>query len=216
MQAVTTTIHNRPERIFAQVFSYLLHPLFVPAALAAWLLFKHPLYTLLLDDQTRVRLLAMVSINTILFPVVIAFLLWRLGFIKDLHLDTQRERIFPLVANIIFYFWAWNVSRNLENIPVPLIQWLLGVFLTSCAAMFNNIFMKISLHTLAMGGLITFSILMMIHDPFWPVWMLPLTLIAGGLTGTVRLLREAHTQSEIYAGYLAGAMCMVAGWYIAG
>jgi hypothetical protein len=216
MQAVTTTIHNRPERIFAQVFSYLLHPLFVPAALAAWLLFKHPLYTLLLDDQTRVRLLAMVSINTILFPVVIAFLLWRLGFIKDLQLDTQRERIFPLVANIIFYFWAWNVSRNLENIPVPLIQWLLGVFLTSCAAMFNNIFMKISLHTLAMGGLITFSVLMMIHDPFWPAWMLPLTLIAGGLTGTVRLLREAHTQSEIYAGYLAGAMCMVAGWYIAG
>jgi hypothetical protein len=216
MQAAPTILHAPPVRVFAQVLSYILHPLFIPAALAAWLLLKHPLYTLLLNEPARVRLLAMVMLNTILFPGLIAFLLWKLGFIKSLHLDTQRERIFPLVANIIFYFWAWNVSRNLENIPTPLIQWLLGVFLTSCAAMFNNIFMKISLHTLAMGGWIAFSVLMMIHDPFWPTWMLPLSLVLGGLSGTSRLIREAHLQGEVYAGYLAGAMCMVAGWYIAG
>lgn len=216
MQATTLPLHNHPARAFAQVFSYLLHPLFVPAAIAAWLLLRHPLYTLLLEEQTRVRLLAMVGINTILFPVVIAFLLWRLGFIKNLQLDTQRERIFPLVANIIFYFWAWNVSRNLENIPIPLIQWLLGVFLCSCAAMFNNIFMKISLHTIAMGGLITFAVLMQINDPFWPPWLLMASLVLGGLAGTVRLIREAHLPSEIYAGYLAGAICMTAAWYIAG
>ncbi len=216
MQASITPVHQPSERILAQFFSYIFHPLFVPAAVAAWLLLKHPLYTLLLEEPQRVRLLAMVSINTILFPVLIAFLLWRLGFIKNLQMDTQRERIFPLVANIIFYFWAWNVSRNLENIPTPLIQWLMGVFLTSCAAMFNNIFMKISLHTLAMGGWIGFSILMMIHDPFWPSWMLTLSLVVGGITGTARLIREAHVPGEIYAGYLAGGICMVAGWYMAG
>ncbi len=216
MQVSTTTLHAPPTRVIAQVVSYILHPLFVPAAVAAWLLLKHPLYTLLLEELTRVRLLAMVSINTILFPVLIAFLLWKLGFIKNLQLDTQRERIFPLVANIIFYFWAWNVSRNLDNIPTPLIQWLMGVFLTSSIAMFLNIYMKISLHTLAMGGLIGFSALMMINDPFWPAWMLALSLLLGGLAGTARLIREAHLQGEVYVGYLAGAACMVAGWYIAG
>jgi hypothetical protein len=216
MQPSSTTLHAPYWRSVAQFFSYLLHPLFVPAFVAAFILLKHPLYTLLLDEPVRVRLLVMVLINTILFPALIAFLLWRLGFTKGLQLETQRERIFPLVANIIFYFWAWNVARNLENVPVPLIQWLMGIFLCSSAAMFMNIFMKISLHTLGMGGLVAFALLMMINDPFWPGWILSLSLVLAGVVGTARLLREAHAPGEVYAGYMAGAICMVAGWFIAG
>jgi hypothetical protein len=184
--------------------------------MAAWLLMGHPMFTLLLEEQVRVRLLAMVLLNTVLFPVLIAFLLWRLGFTKSLQMETQRERIDPLIINIIFYFWAWNVSRNLTDIPLPLVQWLLGVFLCGSAAMFTNIFLKISLHTIAMGGLIMFSVMMMLTDPFWPFWMLPVVLLIAGLTGTARLLREAHSAGEVYAGYLAGAICQLAGWYIAG
>jgi hypothetical protein len=203
-------------RGLAQFFSYLLHPVFIPGAMAAWLLMGHPMFTLLLEEQVRVRLLAMVLLNTVLFPVLIAFLLWRLGFTKSLQMETQRERIYPLIINIIFYFWAWNVSRNLTDIPLPLVQWLLGVFLCGSAAMFTNIFLKISLHTIAMGGLIMFSVMMMLTDHFWPFWMLPVVLLIAGLTGTARLLREAHSAGEVYAGYLAGAICQLAGWYIAG
>jgi membrane-associated phospholipid phosphatase len=61
-----------------------------------------------------------------------------------------------------------------------------------------------------------FSVMMMLTDPFWPFWMLPVVLLIAGLTGTARLLREAHLPSEVYAGYLAGAICQLAGWYIAG
>jgi hypothetical protein len=216
MQTITTPLHAPFWRGFAQVISILLHPIFIPVLVAAYLLLGHTLYTLLLDEQVRVRLLVMVSINTILFPVLIAFLLWKLGFTKGLQLETQRERIFPLVANIIFYFWAWNVARNLDNVPVPLIQWLMGIFLCSSAAMFMNIFMKISLHTIAMGGLVAFSVLMMANDVFWPGWILSLSLILAGIVGTARLLREAHSPGEVYAGYLAGAVCIIAGWFIAG
>lgn len=216
MQTGAPALHAPWLRAFAQFFSILFHPVFIPGAMAAWLLMGHPMFTLLIDEQARVRLLAMVLLNTILFPVLIAFLLWRLGFTKSMQMETQRERIYPLIINIIFYFWAWNVSRNLENIPLPLVQWLLGVFLCSSAAMFTNIFMKISLHTIAMGGLVMFGILMMLTDAFWPGLMLSLFLVIAGLTGTARLLREAHAPGEIYAGYLAGAICQLAGWYIAG
>jgi hypothetical protein len=215
MSISAPTLHAPWLRGLAQIFSYLLHPVFVPGAMAAWLLMGHPMFTLLLDEQVRVRLLAMVLLNTVLFPVLIAFLLWRLGFTKSLQMETQRERIYPLIINIIFYFWAWNVSRNLENIPLPLVQWLLGVFLCGSAAMFTNIFMKISLHTIAMGGLMMFSLMMVLTDPFSPVWLLVLALLLAGFTGTARLIREAHLPGEIYAGYLAGAICQLAGWYIA-
>jgi hypothetical protein len=67
-----------------------------------------------------------------------------------------------------------------------------------------------------MGGLVAFAVLMMIHDPFWPAWILSLSLVMAGAVGTARLIREAHAPGEVYAGYLAGAICMVAGWFIAG
>lgn len=216
MEIIVPHLHSRPLRLAAQVVSVLAHPLFIPAIMAAILLFVHPMYTLVLPEAMRVRLLAMILLNTVLFPVLIAFLLWRLGFTGGLQLETQKERIFPLIINIIFYFWAWNVSRNLQGIPVALVQWLLGVFLCSCAAMFTNIFMKISLHTLSMGGLIMFGFLMMRNDSFWPSQLLPIMIIAGGLTGTARLIREAHQPGEVYAGYLAGGICILAGWFIAG
>lgn len=216
MSVSAPTLHSPAVRFPAQVLSFIFHPLFIPGAVAAWLLFQHPIYTLLLEEPNRVRLLAMVLLNTILFPGLIVVLLWRLGFTSGVQLTTQRERIIPLIVSIIFYFWAWYVSRNLENVPTPLVQWLLGVFLCSCAAMFTNIFFKMSLHTLGMGGMVTFATLMMANDPFWPVWVLPAGLFAAGLTGTARLAREAHEPGEIYGGYLAGAICQLAAWYIAG
>jgi len=203
-------------RRVAQVFAVLLHPLFIPGAVAAWILLLHPIHVILLPEGTRVRLLAMVLLNTVLFPSLVVLLLWRLGFTSGIQLKGQKERIIPLIISIIFYFWAWNVSRNLDDVPPALIQWLLGVFLCSSAAMFTNIFLKISLHTLAMGSLIVFSGIMLIQDPYWPQWMLHLSLLLAGISGTARLLCEAHRPGEVYAGYLAGAICQLAAWGIAG
>jgi hypothetical protein len=200
----------------AQVLSYLLHPLWVPALVTWWLVFRHPLYALVLPDQASLRLFAMVIINTVLFPGVVALLLWRLGFIKSLQMDTSRERIIPLNISLIFYFWAYYVSRNFEGTPVAMQQWLLGVFISSCATMFLNIFFKVSMHTVAMGSLVAFCLLQQAGDVHWPRWWLIAAVLVAGITGTARMIRHAHRPGEIYAGYLAGAICQVAGWYIAG
>ena len=150
--------------------------------------------------------MAMVFINTVLFPALVMFLLFRLGFLKSIYMETMRDRIIPLNAAIFFYFWAYYVGRNLEAIPSSLQQWLLGVFLGSCAAMFTNIWKKISLHSIGMGGLITFCAWQQATDRYWPMIILIPALIIGGLVGTARLIRGAHNPSDVYAGYLAGAI----------
>jgi hypothetical protein len=95
-------------------------------------------------------------------------------------------------------------------------QWLLGVFLGSCLAMFSNIFFKISLHTIAAGGAVFFFAWQMHLDPHWPqFWLVPVLLLAG-LVGTARLLRSAHHPMEIYLGYLAGALSQAAAAFILG
>jgi hypothetical protein len=198
-----------------QVWSYLLHPLFLPLIISGLILYRHPLVSLLANDGEKIRLMVMTGINTILFPALIVFLLWRLKFVQNMYMTTQRERIIPLSVSVIFYFWAWYVSRNLDFAPQALQQWLLGVFLASCAANFTNIFFKLSLHTLGWGGVIGFFLARSFTDQYWPAgWIIPALLLAG-LAGTARLLKSAHQPAEVYAGYLAGIICQVAAAWIA-
>ncbi|HSC53917.1 MAG TPA: hypothetical protein VLC98_09865 [Phnomibacter sp.] len=198
------------ERKLAQVISYLFHPLFIPILVVWLMLYQHPIHYLLTDGPIRLRLMAMTFINTLFLPGFVVFLLWRLKFIPNMYLESRKDRIIPLNVVLIFYFWAFYVGRNLDAIPVAMQQWLLGVFLGSCAAMFCNIFFKISLHTIAVGGAVFFFAQRMYHDPYWPAWwIIPVVLIAG-LVGTARLLRNAHQQGELYAGYLVGAICQLA------
>lgn len=201
-------------RLFSQAISWLAHPLFVPALIAAVLLFMHPINELMIPYNIRIRIMAMVTINTVLFPGLLVFLLYRLGFLKSVYMESQKDRIIPLVVGLLFYFWAFYVGRNLDAIPKSLQQWLLGVFLCSCAAMFMNIFKKISLHTIGMGGAITFCAWQQAMDTHWPFFLLIPVLLLSGIVGTARLVRGVHEPSEVYAGYLAGALCQVAAGFI--
>jgi len=200
----------RWSRVLAQLVSYVFHPLFVPILVVWLILYQHPINYLLTDAPIRLRLIAMTFINTVFLPGFVIFLLWRLKFIPNMYLELRNDRIIPLNVVLIFYFWAFYVGRNLEAIPLAMQQWLLGVFLASCAAMFSNIFFKISLHTIAAGGAVMFFVLRMKADAYWPMWWLAPVVLVAGMVGSARLLRSAHEPGEIYAGYLVGALCQLA------
>jgi len=116
----------------------------------------------------------------------------------------------------LFYFWAYYVSRSIEAVPPAFLQWMLGVFLCGCAAEFTNIFKKISLHMIGMGGLVAFMAWQQATDAHWPTWWVPMALLLAGLVGTARLLKNAHAPSEVYAGFLAGIICQLAAGLMVG
>jgi len=136
----------RWSRVLAQLVSYVFHPLFVPILVVWLILYQHPINYLLTDAPMRLRLIAMKLLNTVFLPGFVIFLLWRLKFIPNMYLELRNDRIIPLSVVLIFYSWAFYVGRNLEAIPLAMQQWLLGVFLASCAAIVSYIFFKISLH----------------------------------------------------------------------
>ena len=212
MSQASTITYTPPvaQQRVGQLLSYLLHPLFLPLLMGWWLLYQHPVYPLLANAEQRIRWVAMLGVVTLFLPAFVVFLLWRLQFISNVYLRSQRERIIPLNVCILFYFWAYYVLRNLEGVPPALVQWSLGVFIASAAALFTNIFFKISLHTLGFGGLVGFVAWQTATDAHWPPALLPWVLIVAGLAGTARLACQAHKPGEVYAGYLAGVICQVA------
>ena len=103
---------------------------------------------------------------TLFFPAFSLFLAWRLKLIKSLTLENRQDRLVGFIVTMFFYFWASYVFRNLPDTPPVAAHFVLGTFLAVCAAWMCTIFYKVSLHAVAMGGLIAFFILFSMEDPY--------------------------------------------------
>jgi hypothetical protein len=140
-----------------------------------------------------------------MLPAFSVFLMWRLQLvITSLQMQTQKERIIPYAIAMIFYFWSWYVFKNLANSPIEIKQFLLGAFLAVCGGWFCNIFFKISMHTLAMGGVFMFFLIIAIRQPELASY-LAIVILLTGLVSTSRLLVSNHSNGEVYSGLAVGA-----------
>jgi hypothetical protein len=147
-------------RLLGRFFSYLFHPLFIPLYVAAYLIFLHPYSFAVYDQKQKIFRLLHVFVLTVFFPAMTVFLLWRLKFAESIFLRTQKERIIPYVASIIYFFWTFYVSKNLAGTPKIMVFFFLGIFLAASAALMANNYFKISMHALAVGGGFAYMVLL--------------------------------------------------------
>ncbi|MBA4166977.1 MAG: phosphatase PAP2 family protein [Chitinophagaceae bacterium] len=199
----------QPIRFLAKAISVFAHPMLVPLYVTCFLLFVHPLLFAGYGHAAKLKLLATVFVNLTMLPAITVFLCWRLKFIDSIFLNTQKERIIPLAAAMIFYFWCWFVLRNFTEIPVLFRQFLLGSFITIIMAWMANIYFKISLHALAMGGLFCFIWLVVFDFEGGSAGYIAMAAVIAGLVCTSRLVLGVHRPFEVYAGFILGALSQV-------
>jgi hypothetical protein len=204
---------SAPVRAAAHLFSYIFHPLFIPTYVTAFLLFVDPYAFAGVSVKLKFFRLISVFFNTGFIPGFAVFLMWRLKLIQSMFLRTQKERIIPYAAAMIFYFWAWYVFHSQHDNPSSFLNFLLGSFLAVCAAWFLNIVGKISMHAIAMGGLAMFFLLQAFSQQDVTGVYFSIAVFIAGLVCTSRLIVSDHTQREIYMGLVAGVLCqLVAVW----
>jgi hypothetical protein len=200
-------------RFLAIFFSYLFHPLFIASYVIYFLLFIHPLAFAGFDHRIKIFRFITVSVFTAFFPFFSVFLVWRLKLgVQSIRLHTQKERIIPYAISMIFYWWVWNVFRNLPDSPIVSVHFLLGSFLAVCSAWFCNIYFKISMHAIAMGGLAMFFFLFSMSDGFTSGIYLSIAILIAGIVCTSRLMLSAHTYFEIYFGFFIGMLTQFIAW----
>ena len=208
-----STVNHQPilVKIFAHLFSYLFHPLFVPLYVTLFLMYVHPSYFSGIDKQTKLWLPFSVAQLSIFYPLLTVLLLKALGFIDSVFLKKQRDRIIPFIAAGIFYFWLYQVCRNHPAILNPVVpSFMLGVFLAASAALIANIYFKISMHTIGMGGWLGIFLIIMQSDTMLMTWPLSAVLLITGLVCTSRLLITDHSPKEIYMGLILGLVSQFA------
>ncbi len=214
-QYIPSVRQPAPVRFFAHLFSYVFHPLFVPSYIAFFLLYVHPYVFSDSDPKTKMLRGISVVLLTAFFPAFAVFLLKQLDFIQSVLLKTRKERIIPYVISMFFYFWIFYVSINLSDSPFLFKVMLLGVFLACIVAYMANIYYKVSMHAVAMGGLVTFFLILSLRGGYFMGSYLSLAILIAGGVCTSRLVISDHHPFDVYSGFFMGVFSQgVALWVL--
>lgn len=196
-------------RTVAKILSYVFHPLFVPVYIAWFLLTAYPYFFSNFTGGGKVIKLIQFFVMYSFFPLVTVLLAKALGFLDSIYLKTQKERVIPYLACGIYYFWMAYVLRHLPETAPEVVQLAIAIFVASFLGLMSNITMKVSMHGISMGILVTFvAMLASIQTNNYTLYIAVAVLIAG-LVCTARLIVSDHTPREIYFGLFIGALSQV-------
>jgi hypothetical protein len=203
-----------PVKMLARFFSYLFHPVFVPVYVVAFLVYGHPYIFAGFTENNKRLVIAQAFGMYSFFPIITVLLLKALKFISSFHLNTQKDRVIPLVACGVWYFWIWYVWRNLPDYPQAAVQLALAIWISVSLALMANIIMKVSLHTIAVGVMLTFIILLAVAQPLNFGLYISIALLVTGVVCTSRFIVSDHSPAEVYGGLFVGVISMViANWF---
>jgi hypothetical protein len=198
----------------AHFFSYIFHPAFVPIYVIAFFAYVHPSYFSGFSDSSKLQTVIISTINLVAFPLLTVGLLKAVGFIDSIFLRTRKDRIIPYMACGIFFFWAYTVFKKQEMYPPIMSTFILGIFLASSAALIANIYFKISMHAIGMGGWLGIFWVIAKENSMLMTWPLALVVIITGVVCSARLLVSNHTQKDIYVGLAVGFTCQLAASFV--
>jgi hypothetical protein len=181
----------------------------------AFLLFVHPYVFNGFDYRLKTLRMITVFFTTAFIPVFSVFLLWRLKlFTQSMHLHAAKERIIPYIIVMTLYFCTWIVFHNQTDTPPAVTNFFLGSFLAICGAWFCNIYFKISMHSIAMGGLTMFALVFSLQDNYASGFYIGIAILATGLVCTARFIVSDHSPFEIYSGVFIGALAQLIAWLL--
>ena len=208
-------------RLVAKIISWVFHPVFIPVYVVWFLIYMHPYLLTGSTDWLKTTTFMMAVLTFTFFPIVTVLLLKGLKFIDTIYLHTQKDRVIPIIACMIWYFWLWYVwqnfgkTKNAVDIPREAIQFAMAAFISTIISLMVNIKMKVSLHTISAGVMLTLFVLMALsQDLNFGIW-LSIVLLITGLVCSARFIISDHTPQEIYGGLVVGAASMlIANWVL--
>ncbi len=191
----------------SRVISYLFHPLLMPCCVLLLLLNLDNFAYLSVPATYKITLLAVVSLMTLVLPLMFTWLLIKLRYISSVFMTSKEERVYPILAIAVFYYGTYYLLREV-HVSAIFSYYMLGATLVAILSLILNFYMKVSLHMMAIGSFTGLFLGLSLNFGInFTVEILAGVLLAG-IVGYARLKENAHRPSEIYSGYLAGIIIM--------
>ena len=186
----------------APIISYLFHPLLMPT-LGLLIILNSGTYLSLLDPAAKRAILFVMALGTLVFPLMmLPVLQYRSLVLKGGQELTRVEKLVPQIIILVLYIITYVYFRRLPLSQV-IHAYVLSVAGTFFLVILINLKFRISIHAAALGGL-TGLIIALIYLYETPLQgFLMLSVFAGGLTGSSRLV-QGEQWSGVLGGYLLG------------
>jgi hypothetical protein len=201
-------------RPIAYAISVLFHPLLMLTYMVIILLAANPFLFGASDVLSGGKYVLLVFLSSFFLPAVGVGLMRGIGFISSFHIEDQQERIAPFIMTGVFYLWITVSLIKTVQMPPQFAVCALGATIGLFLAFFINLFSKISLHTVGVGGLLGMTLQLLARygysDLVFGTFSMPTTyflvgvVLLIGLVATARLVLDAHEPDQIYGGLLVG------------
>lgn len=183
--------------------SYIFHPIWMPFAGSLFYFIITPRFFPL--PLIKAKLLA-IAITTLFIPIVFYFLLKNLGKAKNVFLTDVKERKWPLFFYILLIGLNLYQILDIYNYPA-LYFYFVGIMFSVLTGFFLTWFkLKVSLHMMGMGGILTFILALSIFYRINLIYTLAFLIAAIGWTASSRLAYKAHTPFELILGTFIGVI----------
>lgn len=197
MQDYEKKFSLKPEKFI----SYLFHPVLFSTISAILYFIFQPKY---LPSEFKNKIILVIFISTYIIPILFLFILKKRNTIEDFHLKTIGERKLPLI-----FFITITLLLAFRLFDIKVVNLLALSFFGASLSMIIvfllfYVKLKISLHTLAIGSLIGFMIILSYHFKIKMLLLISFLIILSGMIAYARLKLKVHTNKEVYFGLLLG------------
>jgi len=190
-------------KVFSNLISYLLHPLFIPIGGTIAYFLITPKYTPL---EVQSASILPIFILTVIIPIVTFYILKNLGIVHSIFLETISERKYPLYIyiSILLLILYKVIPNNYISELYFYFTGLLGAAMACLLMLFFNI--RTSLHVVGVSGLLMYLINLSIHFEINLIIAISIFILLTGSVITARLYLNAHTKIELITGLFIGLL----------
>ena len=188
---------------FAQVISVLGHPLFMPLYAFGLLIYTNPYINMMITETSKYFTLGILLVFTIILPVLTSVLFKLFGLIDSLYMKTAKERRWPFLLTLIWYYMGIQLLTRIY-VPQSFLLLMIGATSIVGVALVITSLWKISIHMLGIGGVIGAIIGISQRFQFDHSILLIVLILFAGLIGYSRLKTNSHNFRQVYAGFIVG------------
>ena len=186
----------------SKFISIIMHPIFMPFATIYLSIKLIPVVKFAIAPHISFIYLILI-LSTIILPLISVLFLINQERISSLEMNNFRERPLPLfIAAICMILGYYKMGGVLVFSPILKAE-IMGAIIIIISASAISRYWKISIHMLAIGGVI--GVMVALNSLFGGlVGIIMLLLFLGGVLGVARLKEQAHNKMQIYTGFLIG------------
>jgi len=191
-----------------KILSYILHPLLIPTFATLALLLYPDISIVLMPFKLKIWFISVVFVFTFLLPVAGVLILLKFKAVGSVEISQRNERTLPLIiASTSFMVLLFSIKST--GIPPIFLYILYSATIALITGLVINTFYKISLHTLGWGAMAAAFTGLSLRLGIPMLGFIQTAIVLSGIAGYARLKQNAHNQTQVYLGYVAGVSVII-------